>query len=252
MISREALAVYLNQYLSAQSVTDYAPNGLQIEGRENIRRLCSAVSISQSVIEAAIQWQADAILVHHGFFWRGERAELTGVRRQRIGAILSHNLNLFAYHLPLDLHLTLGNNACLAQRLPVTNLSQHDVEKLPNGLWMGELTQSYTPQGLRALLQQQLLQPPIHIAAQRPAIKKIAWCSGAAQDFLEDAQQLGVDAYISGEVSERTYDLAQELNIHYYACGHHATERYGVQALAAHLEQAFGLEHRFIETNNPI
>ena len=252
MILRDTLVAYLDHYLAAQSIPDYAPNGLQIEGRPEIRKLCTAVSISQSVIQAAIQWQADAILVHHGFFWRGERAVLTGVRRQRIGDLLGQNLNLFAYHLPLDLHPVVGNNACLAKRLPVTNLSQHDLEKLPKGLWAGDLIQPATPQGLNTLLQQVFSQAPIHITAGRPQIHRIAWCTGAAQDFLEDAQRLGVDAYISGEVSERTYDLAQELNIHYYACGHHATERYGVQALAEHLTQEFGIEHRFIETDNPI
>jgi dinuclear metal center YbgI/SA1388 family protein len=249
---RDALVTYLDQYLAVNSIADYAPNGLQIEGRPEIRKLCTAVSITQSVIQAAVQWQADAILVHHGFFWRGERSVLTGVRRQRIGELLGHNLNLLAYHLPLDLHPIVGNNACLAQRLPVTNLSQHDVDKLPKGLWAGDLTQPMAPQDLSAVLQQSLCQIPIHIAAQRPTIQRIAWCTGAAQDFLEEAQKLGVDAYISGEVSERTFDLAQELNVHYYACGHHATERYGVQALAAHLEQEFGIEHRFIETDNPI
>lgn len=252
MIPRDTLTAYLDQYLACRTVADYAPNGLQIEGRSEIHKLCSAVSISQAVIEEAIHWQADAILVHHGFFWRGERAVLTGIRRQRIGALLNNDLNLFAYHLPLDLHPSIGNNACLAQRLPVKHMTQHDVEKLPKGLWLGDLDQAYQPQDLGPVLQQALFQPPIHIAAQRSSIQKIAWCTGAAQDFLEDAHRLGADAYISGEISERTFDMAQELNIHYYACGHHATERYGVQALGAHLQKEFGLEHRFIETNNPI
>lgn len=252
MITRSDLTVYLDQFLAAQTISDYAPNGLQIEGRSDIRKICTAVSITQSVIQAAIQWQADAILVHHGFFWRGERAVLTGVRRQRIAALLSHELNLFAYHLPLDLHPIVGNNACLAQRLPVDNITQHDLEKLPKGLWAGDLLQKTNAQDFGQLLQDVLLQTPIHIAVNRPHIQKIAWCTGAAQDFLEEAQKLGIDAYISGEISERTYDLAQELNIHYYACGHHATERYGVQALAAHLEEKFGIEHRFIDTHNPI
>lgn len=252
MITRIELATYLDQFLAAQSIADYAPNGLQIEGRAEIRKLCTAVSISQAVIQAAIEWQADAILVHHGFFWRGERAVLTGVRRQRIAALIKHDVNLFAYHLPLDLHPIVGNNACIAQRLPVRNISQHDLEKLPKGLWAGDLKQNLNGQDFGNVLHQALLQAPIHITAQRRQIQKIAWCTGAAQDFLEDAQKLGVDAYISGEISERTYDLAQELNIHYYACGHHATERYGVQALAAHLEEKFGIEQRFIETDNPI
>ena len=252
MITRCDLTAYLDQFLATQTIADYAPNGLQIEGRPKISRLCTAVSISQSVIQEAIQWQADAILVHHGFFWRGERAVLTGVRRNRIAALLNHDINLFAYHLPLDIHLQVGNNACIAQRLPLDSVTQHDVEKLPKGLWAGDLKQSLKPQDFKQILQTALLQTPIHIVAERTAIKKIAWCTGAAQDFLEQAQNLGVDAYISGEISERTYDLAKELNIHYYACGHHATERYGVQALAAHLVEKFGLTHRFIETDNPI
>lgn len=252
MITRSELTTYLDQFLAAPSIADYAPNGLQIEGRTEIHRLCTAVSITQTVIQAAIEWKADAILVHHGFFWRGERPVLTGVRKQRIAALLKNDMNLFAYHLPLDLHPVVGNNACIAQRLPVTNITQHDVEKLPKGLWMGELKQGLNGQDFAEVLQNALLQAPIHIAAERPQIQKIAWCTGAAQDFLEDAEKLGVDAYISGEISERTNDLAQELNIHYYACGHHATERYGVQALAAHLIDKFGIEHQFIETHNPI
>lgn len=252
MITRDALAEFLDEYLECRSITDYAPNGLQIEGCIQIRKLCSAVSISQSVIEEAIQWQADAILVHHGFFWRGERAVLTGVRRERIAALLTHDVNLFAYHLPLDVHPIVGNNACLAQRLPVRNVSQRDVDKLANGLWLGDLERAHSASELGQILQNLTRQVPIHIAAECPSIQRIAWCSGAAQDFLEDAQRFGADAYISGEISERTFDLAQELNIHYYACGHHATERYGVQALATHLVQQFDIEHRFIDTNNPI
>lgn len=186
MITRDDLAAYVDRYLGCNAMADYAPNGLQIEGRTEIRKLCTAVSISQAVIEAAIEWQADAILVHHGFFWRGERSVLTGVRRQRIGALLTHDLNLFAYHLPLDVHLQVGNNACLAQRFPVQNVRQYDVEKLPKGLWLGELASPFYAQEMQTMLQQTLLQTPIHVAAQRPHIQTIAWCTGAAQDFLEE------------------------------------------------------------------
>lgn len=252
MITHAALSAYLDNYLSCAAISDYSPNGLQIEGRSDIQRLCTAVSASHAVIQEAVRWQADALLVHHGFFWRGERAVITGVRKQRIGEVLKHDLNLFAYHLPLDVHPLVGNNACLAQRLSVTDLQQHDVEKLPKGLWSGVLAQVCTGLELFEALQTTFSQSPIYIAAARPKIQRIAWCSGAAQDFIEAAHQLGVDAYISGEISERTYDLAKELNIHYFACGHHATERYGVQALGAHLKEAFGLEHRFIDSENPI
>lgn len=252
MITRDALAVYLDTYLSCNALPDYAPNGLQIEGRPEIQRLCSAVSISRDVIQQAAQNKADAILVHHGFFWRGERSVITGIRRQRIGEMIVHDLNLFAYHLPLDVHPVVGNNACLAKRLPVHDLAQHDVEKIPKGLWSARLDQTFSGEAMFQVLNDVFFQQPIHIAAESRPIQSIAWCTGAAQDFLEDAHHLGVDAYISGEISERTFDLAKELNIHYYACGHHATERYGVQALGAHLADKFGLEHQFIETGNPI
>jgi dinuclear metal center YbgI/SA1388 family protein len=252
MIARDALSVYLAKHLACSAINDYAPNGLQIEGRSDIKRLCTAVSINQAVITAAKAWQADAILVHHGFFWRGEPAVITGIRRQRIGALLNDNISLFAYHLPLDVHLELGNNACIAARLKVEDVTQHDVDKLRKGLWAGQLPQVISPQTFSKTLQGVFKQSPMHIAAQTRTIQRIAWCSGAAQDFIEMAHQLGADAYISGEISERTYDLARELNIHYYACGHHATERYGVQALGQHLEQVFGIEHTFIDSDNPI
>lgn len=252
MIARDALDAYLAKYLACSAVTDYAPNGLQIEGRLEIKRLCTAVSINQAVVTAAKAWRADAILVHHGFFWRGEPAVITGIRRQRIGALLNDNINLFSYHLPLDVHLELGNNACIASRLEVNDVTQHDVDKLRKGLWAGQLPQVVSPELFSKHLHAVFKQPPIHIAAQSPTIQRIAWCSGAAQDFIETAHQLGADAYVSGEISERTYDLAKELNIHYYACGHHATERYGVQALGAHLQTVFGIEHTFVDSENPI
>jgi len=252
MITRDDLATYLNDYLACATISDYAPNGLQIEGRAEIKKLCTAVSASQSVIQAAAAWQADAILVHHGYFWRGERAVITGVRKQRIGDILIHDMNLFAYHLPLDVHLQVGNNACLAERLPVKEVQQHDLDRIPKGLWSGVLTKSCNGAELHQILENTFLQAPIHIAAKRSTIQRVAWCSGAAEDFIEEAHRLGADAYISGEVSERTFDLAKELNIHYYACGHHATERYGVQALGMKLAKEFDIEHLFIDTENPI
>lgn len=252
MITSHDLTEYINQYLACNTIVDYAPNGLQIEGQGTIHRLCTAVSASQQVINEAIAWKADALLVHHGFFWRGERAEITGVRRKRIGALISNNINLFAYHLPLDVHMQVGNNACIASLLEANDVTQHDVGQLKNGLWAGTLPQVMSSSQFFISLQHIFKQAPIHIPARKVNINRVAWCSGAAQDFLEQAQQLGIDAYISGEISERTFDMAKELNIHYFACGHHATERYGVQALGAHLETMFGLRHRFIDSDNPI
>ena len=251
-MKRQDLEAYLNTYLACDSVSDYAPNGLQIEGRTEIKRLCTAVSICQSVIEEAAAWKADAILVHHGFFWKGEASVITGIRRQRIAGLLINNINLFAYHLPLDIHPIVGNNACLAKLLQVDKVSQHDLDKIPNGMLTGMLPKSATPTELSQYLNDIFKQTPIHISADKPRIQSLAWCSGGAQDFIVEAKNLGADAYVSGEVSERTFDLAKELEIHYFACGHHATERYGVQALGSHLETLFGVEHRFIDTNNPI
>ena len=252
MISRNALELYLDHYLDCQSFKDYAPNGLQIEGRSEIKRLCTAVSISQAVISAANAWQADAILVHHGMFWPSEPLVIKDIRRQRIAALLKHDLNLFAYHLPLDAHVKLGNNACIASRLALNEISQHDLKNMPKGLWTGYLDEFQTAEQLALTLNTVFHQKPIHIAAEKQIIKKIAWCSGAAQNFIHQAAELNADAYISGEVSERTYDEAKELNIHYYGCGHHATERYGVQALGEHLQNLYGLAHLFIDSDNPI
>lgn len=252
MITRQALSHYLDDFLDCANFNDYAPNGLQIEGQVNIQRICTAVTASQAVIEKAIDLQADALLVHHGYFWRGENPQLTGMKRQRIGRLLQHNINLYAYHLPLDCHQLIGNNACLGQLLNVQQIKTHTAGKTTNLLWTGVLSQPLTVIELSHMLQQQLQQEPIHVGNGQPHIRHIGWCSGAAQDFIEEAHQIGVDAYLSGEISERTYYIAQELGIHYFACGHHASERYGIQALGVHLVQQFGLEHQFIDSDNPI
>lgn len=252
MISRVDLAQYLDQYLGCAAVHDYAPNGLQIEGKNQIRRLCTAVSANQASITAAIHQRADAILVHHGFFWRNEPSILTGIRRQRIATLLQHDLNLFAYHLPLDVHRECGNNACIARKLGIGDVQQYDVDKIKKGLWVGHLPEACPVDVFTQKLQTVFQQAPTHIAAQSHLVQRIAWCSGAAQDFIERAWQVGADAYISGEISERTFDLAKELNIHYFSCGHHATERYGVQALGEHLQKTFDIEHQFIDSDNPV
>ena len=253
MINREKLTEYLHQYLSCDQFSDYAPNGLQIEGRSSIKRIATAVTASLDVIEKAIHWQADALLVHHGYFWRGELPCLTRNKRQRIALILGNELNLFAYHLPLDCHKEVGNNVCLGQLLQVKNPNSHRAGSIENLLWCGTLQQTYSGEDFKHRLTQCFDREPLWIASNRGAIiKRIAWCTGAAQDYIESAAQLDVDAFISGEVSERTYYQAKELDIHYYAAGHHATERYGIQALGQHLQQSFDLEHQFIDSQNPI
>lgn len=252
MITREELGCYLDDYLACDTFNDYAPNGLQVEGRTGIKKICTAVTASEAVIKEAAAKQADALLVHHGYFWRGEDAIITGMRRQRIGQLIINNINLFAYHLPLDCHSIVGNNACISKRLSLDTINSHKVGKTRDLLWSGVLKQQRTSKEFIHDLSLLFQRDPLYIGFTEKLIHKIAWCSGAAQDYIEEAARLGVDAYFSGEISERTYYQAQELGIHYFACGHHATERYGIQALGEHLSEHFKLHHQFIESDNPV
>ena len=252
MITRQALGQYLNTFLSSERYDDYAPNGLQIEGKSSINRLCTAVTASQEVIDTAVSLNFDALLVHHGFFWRGEPSPIMGMKRKRIKQLLIHDMNLYAYHLPLDCHLELGNNACLAKLFNCDSVNTHKVGSIDHLLWSGAFPEPMNALSVHAFLEKQLHRKPVHIEGTSKTIKTLAWCSGGAQDYIVAAHELGVDAYISGEVSERTYYQAKELGIHYFACGHHATERYGIQALGNHLAKKFSLEHQFLDSANPI
>ena len=252
MIARDALSHYLHEYLSCDRFNDYAPNGLQIEGRSEVRLICTAVTASQDVIDEAIALEADALLVHHGYFWRGEDSVITGMKRKRIGQLIKHDLNLFAYHLPLDCHLEIGNNVCLGKLFELNDIQHHSVGNTPNLLWSGTLTKPLSVNELSSYLGTKLQRKPLCIPETTTLIQRLAWCSGGAQDYIIDAHRLGVDAYLSGEVSERTYYQAKELGLHYFACGHHATERYGIQALGQHLAAHFGVEHQFIDSSNPV
>jgi dinuclear metal center YbgI/SA1388 family protein len=252
VISRTELAAYLHKLLACDNFTDYAPNGLQVEGRETIRSIATAVSASQSVINAAANFQADALLVHHGYFWRGENPVITGMKRVRINELLRNDINLFAYHLPLDCHTEIGNNAGIGRLLELQSIASHKVDKTPDLLWSGYLSESNSAFEFSLFLATKLGRAPLHIAGNNKPIKHIAWCSGAAQDFIENAHALGADAYISGEISERTYYQARELGIHYFSCGHHATERFGIRALGEHVASHFGVGHHFIDSDNPV
>jgi dinuclear metal center YbgI/SA1388 family protein len=252
VITRNELSLYLEQFLRCETFKDYAPNGIQVEGKRHIKKICTGVTASLEVITQAIDWQADALLVHHGYFWRGESAIITGMKRHRLSVLMMNDLNLFAYHLPIDCHPDLGNNACLADLFGVENIKMHPAGGIENLLWTGSLEKPIPADKFAMFLSQKLNRQPIHIPATQTTIQHIAWCSGGAQDYIENASQLGVDAYISGEVSERTYHQAKEMDIHYYACGHHATERFGIQALGNHLALEFNLDHLFIDSDNPI
>lgn len=244
MVNNIVLEKYLSEYLSASSFSDYCPNGLQIEGRPDISKIVTGVSANQDLIERAIDEQADALLVHHGFFWKNESAVITGIKKNRIKALLDNNINLFAYHLPLDAHPVVGNNIQLALRFNIQN-PQPIGDTL---VWQGEVdaplhevAQSVMNVTSRA---------PLVFGAEDKKINKIAWCSGGAQSYIEHAINIGADCFITGEVSEQIPAICQENDITFISAGHHATERYGVQTLGQHLSQEFELAHQYIDIDN--
>lgn len=249
MVSGSELAAYCDQLLVVGTFEDYCPNGLQVEGRRPVRRLISGVTASLALLEAAQAADADAILVHHGWFWKGESPCLTGLKGRRVRTLITSGACLLAYHLPLDAHPELGNNRRLGDLLGI----EHP-EPTPAGhglVWRGRLPSPLPGEELAIRLGLALYRPPLHIPVRQGPLTSLAWCSGAGQGFITEAAALGVDAYLSGEISEPTTHLARELGLDYFAAGHHATERLGVQALGAHLAERFGLEHRFLDIVNP-
>ncbi|AZQ10853.1 Nif3-like dinuclear metal center hexameric protein [Shewanella khirikhana] len=249
-MERSTLDQYLADFLQISRFKDYAPNGLQVEGRDEINTLVTGVTACQALIDRAIELNADAILVHHGFFWKNEPDVIVGMKQRRIKALLNHDINLFGYHLPLDAHVVVGNNATLGRRLGI--LDAEAFENVGDGLlWSGTLDASLSGAAFSSLLERVLGRTPLHIAADRP-VQRLAWCTGGAQDYIDLAVSQGVDAFISGEVSERTFHSAKEQGIHYFAAGHHATERYGIEALGEHLRREFGLTHHFVDIDNPV
>lgn len=251
-ISRNDLERYLTEFLAINDFKDYAPNGLQVEGKNQIKRIVTGVTACQELIDKAISLKADALLVHHGYFWRGEPEVITGIKAMRIKSLLRNNINLFAYHLPLDYHKTLGNNVKLAQVLEIDISGEVFTDTQPNLALAGSIEKALSPEAFAAHVSDKLNRAPLMIQTSEKPVKQVVWCTGAAQDFIEDAARAGADAYISGEVSERTTHLARELGIHYFSCGHHATERYGIQALGEHLAAEFSLEHKFVDVENPV
>lgn len=250
-IDRAALAAYLASTLDITRFRDFCPNGLQVEGRREIGKLVSGVTASMALIDAAIAHEADAILVHHGYFWRGEDARVVGQKHARLKALLSHDINLFAYHLPLDAHPELGNNAQLAKLLGFAAEGRFGEDDLG---WLGTVEDGTiaTVGALAQHVESKLGRKPLLIGDPAQAIGKVGWCTGAAQGFLGDAIAAGATVYLSGEVSEPTVHLARESGVAYLACGHHATERYGIKALGEHVANLFGLEHQFVDIDNPV
>jgi dinuclear metal center YbgI/SA1388 family protein len=250
-INRNELAEYIGQLLNIARYRDYCPNGLQVEGREQIGSVVTGVTASRALIEAAIDLKADAILVHHGYFWRSEDPRIVGPKHQRLKLLMSLDINLLAYHLPLDMHPELGNNAQLAKMLglmPQTRFGEDDLG------WMGVHADAgmKTVGALACVVERALNRAPLVIGDPAQSLGRIGWCTGAAQNLLADAIVAGATTYLSGEISEPTVHLAREAGVAYLACGHHATERYGVQALGRHLAERFGIEHHFIDVDNPV
>ncbi len=244
MINNKELEKYINNYLNISKFEDYCPNGLQIEGRSDIGKIISGVSANQDLIDQAIDEKADAILVHHGFFWKDEEQVLTGIKKNRIKALLENDINLFAYHLPLDAHPIVGNNIQLALRFNIQN-PQPIGDTL---VWQGEVEAplSEVAQSVMNITSRM----PLVFGAKDKQINKIAWCSGGAQSYIKFAIEAGADCFITGEVSEQIPAICKENNIAFIAAGHHATERYGVQALAQHLSQQFELDYQYIDIDN--
>ena len=249
MLKRDDMLHALDELLAPQAFRDYCPNGLQVEGREQIRRVVTGVTACQALLDAAIIEEADAVLVHHGYFWKNEDARVRGMKKQRLQTLLRHDLNLFAYHLPLDCHPRLGNNAELGRRLGLTVTGPLGDDGI--GL-VGRLSEPMTALEFARMVEDVVGREALHIGETEDEIETVAWCTGAAQGFIEQAQAQGVDAYLSGEISEPTVHFARETGIHYFAAGHHATERYGVQAVGQWLAETYGIEHVFIDIDNPV
>ncbi len=248
-MQREELNRYLDGLLEVSRYRDYCPNGLQVEGRGEIRRIVSGVTASFDLIQAALAQDADAILVHHGYFWKGDDPCLTGTRRARIALLIAHELNLFAYHLPLDAHAEFGNNAQLGKRLGLVETGRFADQEI--GV-RGMLETPMRLDDFALQVKQRLGREPLVIGDAAREVRQIAWCTGAAQGFFEEAIKLRPDAYLSGEISEQQVHLARESGVAFIAAGHHATEKFGVQALGEHLASQFGVAHRFIDIPNPV
>lgn len=248
-VSRDALAAYLETLLEIERFRDYCPNGLQVEGKPEISTIVTAVSASAEALEQTLACGADALLVHHGYFWKSEDGRIVGTRKQRIARLLQNDLNLFGFHLPLDAHPTLGNNAQLAQRLQILASGQLASEPL---VWQGRLSVPLSLQAFSHRIEQTLQRAPLVVGANDRSVCTVAWCTGGAQNYFEAAIAAGVDAYLTGEISEQHYHLARESGVAFIAAGHHATERYGIQALGQHLAEKFGLAHQFIDNANPV
>lgn len=243
------LSDYIGSELAISRFRDYCPNGIQVEGRSEVQRIATGVTASRAVLEAAATWGADAILVHHGYFWRNEDAVITGVKKRRIAHLLEQDISLLAYHLPLDAHPVWGNNVQLAARLGLVESGRFGEQDIA---CLGTLAKSMELTEFTRLVAEKMRFEPLVVGGKSGKVSRIAWCSGGAQGYFEQAIALGADVFLTGEISENNVHMARESGVAYVAAGHHATERYGVQALGVHLAERFGLEHRFFDEEVPV
>ncbi len=246
------LETYLNKLLNVSKFRDYGPNGLQVEGRAEVTRIVTGVTASQELLDAAVEINADAVLVHHGYFWKNESSVIRGMKKRRIATLLKNDISLFGYHLPLDAHPELGNNAQLARLLGINIEGVMDERELQGVGNIGTLAEPQSLEVFGKHVATVLNREPLLISGGDRYISRIAWCTGGAQAYIQQAFELGADAYLSGEISEHTVHSARENGIHYIAAGHHATERYGIKALGEYLADNLGFEHTFLDLNNPV
>jgi dinuclear metal center YbgI/SA1388 family protein len=251
MATAQQLLQAFDALLQPERFKDYGPNGLQVEGKPEVRRIVSGVTASRALIEAAVQAQADAIFVHHGLFWRGQDGRVTGWMKQRLALLLRHDINLFAYHLPLDAHPDLGNNAQFGHKLDLQATSRFGEQELG---FLGERADApsfASAQGLAAHVERVLGRTVVLAEGDTRPIRRIGWCTGGAQGYFEAAIAAGADAFITGEISEPQAHYARECGVAFLACGHHASERYGAPAVASRVAQQLDVEHQFIDIDNP-
>jgi dinuclear metal center YbgI/SA1388 family protein len=250
-IALNTLVQEADRFLNAARIADYCPNGLQVEGRPQVRRIVSGVTASQALLDAAVEAEADVVLVHHGYFWKGEDARVTGMKRRRLQTLLGHDISLLAYHLPLDLHPEVGNNVQLARQLEITVEGPLDPDNPKVVGLLGSLAEPMTARDFSRRVQEVLGREPLLVEGTG-MVRRIGWCTGGGQGYIDDAIAAGVDLFLTGEASEQTFHSARENGVSFIAAGHHATERYGVQALGDYLARRFAIEHLFIDCPNPV
>lgn len=251
MIERTQLVSFLNAELQSDKIRDYCPNGLQVEGTNTVRKIVTGVTASQALLDAAVAAGADTVLVHHGYFWKNEPASITGIKKARLQTLLRNDINLLAYHLPLDVHPRLGNNARLGALLGAENISAVPSAEPLGVLMQGQFKQPISLDDIAVKLKQTLGRDVLVHDAAVDDVTTVAWCTGGGQGYIEQAAEAGAQLFISGEVSEQTIHLSRELGIHFIAAGHHATERYGVKALGEYIASNFDVDVQFIDIDNP-